>query len=218
MSFNFCLLFNSVTHTVFSGNQICEILHHLLEHFGLPPSQIICFDREQKTFLQFSFRFLYLIQKLSPCQKRLENRAIPYTAVCLLPWRNYFCRFSLQMDWAWWFQHRTDPCDQVWSLHAEHIATGITPNNYFLSDLKACLPGIILGGWFSLWCCKLVNICLMWGVGASTLSAMAVDTTLSSTLYWLWCHFSQTSAEKTPLVLHSSVGMAVPSHAASKTQ
>lgn len=145
MSFNFCLLFNSVTHTVFSGNQICEILHHLLEHFGLPPSQIICFDREQKTFLQFSFWFLYLIQKLSPCQKRLENRAIPYTAVCLLPWRNDFCRFSLQMDWAWWFQHRTDPCDQVWSLHAEHIATGITPNNYFLSDLKACLPGIILG-------------------------------------------------------------------------
>lgn len=33
---------------------------------------------------------------------------------------------------------------QAWSLHEEHIATGITPNNNFLSDLKACLPGIML--------------------------------------------------------------------------
>lgn len=111
----------------------------------LPPSEIICFDREQKTFLQFSLWFQYLIQKLSPCQKRLENRAIPYTPVCLLPWRNDFCSFSLQMDWAWWFQRRTDPCYQVCSLHAERITTGATPNSNFLSDLKASLPDIILG-------------------------------------------------------------------------
>lgn len=62
-----------------------------------------------------------------------------------------------------------------------------------------CCWSHLSGGWFSLWCFELVNICLMWGVGAPPLSAMAVDTTLSSTLCWLWCHFSQTSAEKTPL-------------------
>lgn len=78
--------------------------------------------------------------------ERLETRAMPHIPVYLSPLlRNYFCRFSLQRDWAWWFQHRTDPSYQVWSLHAEHTATGITPNNYFLSDLKACLPGLILG-------------------------------------------------------------------------
>lgn len=143
MSFNFCLLFNSVTRAVFSGNQICEILHHLLEYFGLPPSQIVCFDRERKTFLEFPFWFQYLIQKFSPCQKGWRPEPFPTYLYVFYRGEMTF-RFSLQMDWAWWFQHRTDPCYQVWSLHAEHIATGITPNSNFLSDLKACFPDLIL--------------------------------------------------------------------------
>lgn len=138
MSFNLCLLFNSVTHTVFSGNQKCEILHHLLEHFGLPPSQIICFDREQKTFLQFSFWFQYLIQKFSPCQKGW--RPEPFLCIFYLGEMTFVgspCRWTGLGDFS-----RTDPCYQVWPLHAEHIATGITPKSNFLSDLKACLPDL----------------------------------------------------------------------------
>lgn len=85
MRFNFCLVFDSVTRAVFSGNQICEILYHLLERFGFPPSQIICFDREQKTFLQFSLCFQYLIQKFSPSQKGWRTEPFPtYLYVCYL--------------------------------------------------------------------------------------------------------------------------------------
>lgn len=99
----------------------------------------------RKHFYSFFFLMSVFNSEIFSLPEKLEKRAIPYIPVCLLPWRNDFCRVSLQMDWAWRFQPRTDPCYQVWSLHAEHIATGITPKNNFLSDLKACLPDVILG-------------------------------------------------------------------------
>lgn len=39
--------------------------------------------------------------------------------------------------------------------------------------------------------CRLLQICLAWGLGAPTLSAVGLEMALSSTLCWLLCHFSQ---------------------------